>query len=82
MEFHLTGAYFWGRASITSILINHTRAYFQVKSYFRGNRVVLDYSIPLLKIMEGVYLNPTSFYGNPYREIEDLGQVSVPLRGR
>ena len=34
LEFYLTGAYFWGRAYITSILNNHTRAYFQVRSYF------------------------------------------------
>ena len=32
--FHLTVAYFWGRAYITSIWKNHTRAYFQVRSYF------------------------------------------------
>ena len=32
--FHLTGAHFWSRAYITSILQNHTRAYFQ------GNKVV------------------------------------------
>ena len=31
--FRLTGAYFGGRAYITSILKNHTRAYFQ------GNRI-------------------------------------------
>ena len=37
--FHLTGAYFWGRAYITSILKNHTRAYIQAGSYFQGNRV-------------------------------------------
>ena len=37
--FHLTGAYFWGGSYITSILKNHTWAYFQVRSYFRGNRV-------------------------------------------
>ena len=38
--FLLTGAYFWGRAYITSILKNHTSAYFQVRSYFRENKVV------------------------------------------
>ena len=37
--FHLTKAYFGGRAYIMSILKNHTRAYFQVRSYFQGNRV-------------------------------------------
>ena len=37
--FHLTRAYFWGRAYITSILKTHTRTYFQVRSYFQGNRV-------------------------------------------
>ena len=36
---HLTGAYFCGRASMRSILKNHTRAYFQVRPYFRRNRV-------------------------------------------
>ena len=50
--FHLTGAYFWGRAYITSILKNHTRAYFQVRSYFRGNRV-------LLKILLYIYCSET-----------------------
>ena len=40
MGFHLTGAYFWGRAYITSILENHTRAYFQVRSYSQGIKVV------------------------------------------
>ena len=30
---------FWGRAYRTSILKNHTRAYFQVRTYFQGNRV-------------------------------------------
>ena len=39
VRFHLTGAYFWGRAYITSSLKKHTRAYFQVRSYFQGNRV-------------------------------------------
>ena len=37
--FHLNRAYFGGVAYMTSILKNHTRAYFQVRSYFRGNRV-------------------------------------------
>ena len=40
--FHLTGAYFCGRAYITSILKNHTSAYFQVMSYFQGNRVTVS----------------------------------------
>ena len=37
---HLTRAYLGGggRAYITSILKNHTRAYFEVRSYFRGNK--------------------------------------------
>ena len=39
--FHLTWAYFQGRAFITSILKNPTRAYFQVRAHFRGNRVAL-----------------------------------------
>ena len=34
---YLTRAYFWGRADITSILKNHTRAYFQIRVYFQGN---------------------------------------------
>ena len=37
--FHLTGVYFWSRAYIMCILKNHTRAYFQVRSYFQGNTV-------------------------------------------
>ena len=38
VRFHLTGAYFGGRAYITSILKNDTMAYFQVRSYFRGKQ--------------------------------------------
>ena len=41
--FDLTGAYLGGRAYTTSILKNHTRAYFHVRSYFRGNRVYSGY---------------------------------------
>ena len=37
MGFHLTGAFSGGRASITSIQKNHTRACFQFRSYFGGN---------------------------------------------
>ena len=43
--FHLTGAYFFGRAYIMSILKNRTRAYFQVRSYSRENRVCTLYFI-------------------------------------
>ena len=39
--FHLTGAYFGGTTYIMSILKNHTRTYFQVRSSFQGNRVPL-----------------------------------------
>ena len=39
--FHFTEAYFWGRAYIMSVLKNHTRAYFQVRSYFRGNGLLV-----------------------------------------
>jgi hypothetical protein len=35
-----TGAYFGGRAYITSSLKNHAWAYFSVRSYFRGNTVL------------------------------------------
>ena len=39
MGLHSTPAYFEGRAYMMSILKNPTRAYFQVGSYYRGNRV-------------------------------------------
>ena len=53
-EFHLTGAYFGGRAYMTSILKNHTRAYFQVRSYFRGNRVLASQNSTDRQCMEVV----------------------------
>ena len=46
--FHLTRSYFWGRAYITSILRNHTRAYFQVRSYFQGNCIFSKEPVVLL----------------------------------
>ena len=64
MGFHSTGAYFGGRAYITSILKNQSRAYFQVRSYFQGKRV--------LKSM-GLFLShclPSYFFNNSLGKIQ------------
>ena len=86
--FHLTRAYFGSRAYITSILKNHNRTYFQVGSYFQGNRVLrsvllflslaVHKSMITLKIKlringrDGLYLPAPSEMSGTHTQYENL----------